>query len=89
MPTRLRADRHHHNLGRPASSKTRTALLTYFGGSFNVGVTLSTLGFGTLAHAIGYRSVIAIAGVLAASSSFVLARLSEAPSQRESVRFAG
>ena len=71
------------------SSKTRTALLTYFGGSFNVGVTLSTLGFGTLAHAIGYRSVIAIAGVLAASSSFVLARLSEPPSQPESVRFAG
>jgi MFS family permease len=70
------------------SSKTRTALLTYFGGSFNVGVTLSTLGFGTLAHALGYRSVIAIAGLLAASSSLVLARLGDATPQPESVRFA-
>jgi MFS family permease len=70
------------------SSKTRTALLTYFGGSFNVGVTLSTLGFGTLAHVLGYRSVIAIAGLLAASSSVVLARLGEAAPQPESVRFA-
>ncbi|HYP76236.1 MAG TPA: MFS transporter [Polyangiaceae bacterium] len=70
------------------NSKTRTAVLTYFGGSFNVGVTLSTLGFGTLAHAIGYRSVIALAGALAASSSFVLARLNEAPPEPESVRSA-
>jgi predicted MFS family arabinose efflux permease len=69
------------------TKKSRTALLTYFGGSFNVGVTLSTLGFGTLAHALGYRSVIAIAGLLAASSSFVLARLGEAAPQPESVRF--
>jgi len=71
-----------------ANSNNRTALLTYFGGSFNVGVALSTLGFGMLAHAIGYRSVIAIAGVFAASSSFVLARLSEAPLQPQSARFA-
>lgn len=70
------------------NSQNRTALLTYFGGSFNVGVALSTLGFGMLADAIGYRSVIAIAGALATSSSFVLVGLSDAPPQPRSARFA-
>lgn len=68
-----------------STSKTRSALLTYISGSFNVGVIMSTLGFGMIAHLLGYRSVIALAGLLAVSSSLVLSRLGDAP-QPESTR---
>jgi MFS family permease len=56
----------------------RGALLTYFGGSFNIGMVASTLGFGALAVHIGYRAVFVIAGLLAMTSVVCLARLREA-----------
>jgi MFS transporter, DHA1 family, multidrug resistance protein len=56
----------------------RGALLTYFSGSFNVGMVASTLGFGALAGYIGYRAVFVIAGLLALTSVVCLARLREA-----------
>jgi MFS family permease len=55
----------------------RGALLTYFGGSFNIGMVLSTLGFGALAGHIGYRGVFVLAGLLTLTSVVCLARLRE------------
>jgi hypothetical protein len=43
-----------------------------------VGLTLSTLCFGYLAHALGYRAVMVLGGLGAASGAFMLLRL-EAP----------
>lgn len=72
-----------------SSRSTRSALLTYLGGSFHFGVVISTLGFGMLAHALGYRLVIALAGLLAVTSCAVLSRLGRAePAEPESVRLA-
>jgi MFS family permease len=56
----------------------RGALLTYYGGSFNIGMVVSTLGFGALAHGVGYRGVFVVAGVLSLSSIVCLVRLREA-----------
>jgi MFS family permease len=56
----------------------RGALLTYIGGSFNIGMVVSTLGFGALAVYIGYRGVFVLAGLLALTSVVCLARLREA-----------
>jgi MFS family permease len=55
--------------------QTRGALMTYFGGAFNVGMVLSTLGFGVLAAWAGYRSVFILAGLLAASAVPVILRV--------------
>lgn len=52
----------------------RGARLAYFNGSFNVGMVASTLGFGALAHVIGYRWVFVVAGLLSLSSLPLLAR---------------
>jgi predicted MFS family arabinose efflux permease len=57
-----------------ATPKSRGAMLTYFGGSFNVGMVVSTLGFGSLAAVVGYRWTFVVAGVLSASSLWFLAR---------------
>lgn len=70
-----------------SSRDSRSALLTYLGGSFHFGMVVSTLGFGALAHALGYRSVIALSGLLAVTSCAVLYRLGRAePTEPESVR---
>lgn len=46
----------------------RGARFAYFNGSFNVGMVTSTLGFGALAHVIGYRWVFVLAGVISLSA---------------------
>lgn len=66
--------------------EVRGALVTYFGGAFNVGMVLSTLGFGVIAAAIGYRPVFMLAGVLAASAVPVIARAVAKPSSDASQR---
>ncbi|MEO8181060.1 MAG: hypothetical protein ABI895_19665 [Deltaproteobacteria bacterium] len=48
----------------PSRSRAEPRWLTYFGGSFNIGMVVSTLGFGALAGYIGYRGVFVIAGLL-------------------------
>jgi MFS family permease len=53
--------------------RVRGKIMTWFGGSFHLGVTVSTLGFGFLAHAVGYRPVMVLAAAFAASASWVLA----------------
>jgi MFS family permease len=58
--------------GSPA--ELRGARLAYFNGSFNVGMVASTLGFGALAHVIGYRWVFVLAGTLSLSALPLLAR---------------
>ena len=55
--------------------RTRGALMTYFGGAFNVGMVLSTMGFGVLAAWAGYRSVFILAGLLGASSVPIILRV--------------
>jgi MFS family permease len=59
------------------------ALMTYLGGAFNVGMVLSTLGFGLIAGWTGYRPVFLLAGLLVASSVPLLVRLQRASSQGE------
>ena len=56
-------------------ARVRGALMTWFGGSFHLGVTLSTLGFGLLAHSVGYRAVLVIAAAGTASAAWVVSRL--------------
>ncbi len=58
-----------------AEPRTRGTLMTCVGGSFNVGMTLSTLGCGYIAAAVGYRALFVLASLVAASSAFVIARL--------------
>jgi MFS family permease len=60
-----------------SAPELRSTLLTYYGGSFNIGMVVSTLGFGTLARGIGYRGVFVLAGVLSLSSIVCLVRLRE------------
>jgi MFS family permease len=55
--------------------RVRGALMTYFGGAFNLGMVLSTLGFGVLAERAGYRSVFILAGLLGASSVPIILRV--------------
>jgi MFS family permease len=52
----------------------RGARLAYFNGSFNVGMIASTLGFGAVAHLIGYRWVFVLAGAVSFSALPFLAR---------------
>lgn len=61
-----------------SEARERGALMTYFGGAFNVGMVLSTFGFGILAGWVGYRPVFALAGSLALSAVLVIARLHKA-----------
>jgi MFS family permease len=61
--------------------RARGALMTYFGGAFNIGMVLSTLGFGVLADWVGYRLVFLIAGSLAISAAPILARTRSRPSE--------
>lgn len=58
-----------------SSERVRGALMTWFGGSFHLGVTISTLGFGYIAHALGYRAVLVIAAFGAATGAWVLSQL--------------
>lgn len=51
-----------------AEPEHRGALMTYFSGSFNLGVVLATLGLGALAGSIGYRPVFVVASVFSASA---------------------
>jgi MFS family permease len=60
------------------------ALMTYLGGAFNVGMVLSTLGFGLVADRIGYRPVFLLAGLLVASAVPLLARLQKVSAHGES-----
>ncbi len=62
-----------------AEPRARGALMTCIGGSFNVGMTLSTLGCGFIAAAVGYRTLFVLASLVAASSAFVIARLDARP----------
>lgn len=55
--------------------RVRGALMTYFGGAFNVGMVLSTMGFGVLAERAGYRSVFILAGLLGASAVPIILRV--------------
>jgi len=55
--------------------RVRGALMTYFGGAFNVGVVLSTMGFGVLAEWAGYRSVFILAGLFGASAVPIILRV--------------
>lgn len=55
--------------------RVRGALMTYFGGAFNLGMVLSTLGFGVIAEWAGYRSVFILAGLLGASSVPIILRV--------------
>lgn len=55
--------------------RVRGALMTYFGGAFNVGMVLSTMGFGVLAAWAGYRSVFILAGLLGASAVPIILRV--------------
>jgi MFS family permease len=48
--------------------RVRGALMTYFGGAFNLGMVSSTLGFGFIAAAFGYQPVFTLAALLAASA---------------------
>jgi MFS family permease len=57
-----------------AEPEHRGALMTYFNGTFNLGVVLATLGFGALAGSIGYRPVFVVAGLVTLSALPVLAR---------------
>ncbi|HEV8244400.1 MAG TPA: MFS transporter [Polyangiaceae bacterium] len=60
-----------------ADPNSRGTLMTCFGGSFNVGMTLSTLGCGLIAHAVGYRALFVIAGLFAASSVAAIAGITQ------------
>lgn len=64
-----------------SDARGRGALMTYFGGAFNVGMVLSTLGFGALADWVGYRPVFVIAAALAVSAVPILARARRRPSE--------
>lgn len=57
-----------------AEPEHRGALMTYFSGSFNLGVVLATLGLGALAGSIGYRPVFVVAGVVTLSALPALMR---------------
>jgi MFS family permease len=57
-----------------SDARVRGAMITWFGGSFHLGVTISTLGFGFLAHALGYRAVLVLAAIGAASAAWLLRR---------------
>lgn len=67
-----------------ADAQSRGALMTYFGGAFNVGMVLSTLGFGALAGWTGYGAIFTLAATLTASAALVLARLPRAGTQSSS-----
>lgn len=58
-----------------SEARERGALMTYFGGAFNVGMVLSTLGFGIIAGWVGYAPIFALAGSLALTAVLVIARL--------------
>ena len=53
--------------------RVRGALMTYFGGAFNLGMVSSTLGFGFIAAAFGYSPVFILAALLVASALPVIA----------------
>jgi MFS family permease len=55
-----------------AEPEHRGALMTYFSGSFNLGVVLATLGLGALADSVGYRPVFVVASVVTLSALPVL-----------------
>jgi MFS family permease len=55
--------------------QTRGALMTYFGGAFNAGMVLSTMGLGVLANWAGYRAVFIVAGLLAGSAVPIILRV--------------
>jgi MFS family permease len=57
-----------------AEPENRGALMTYFSGSFNLGIVLASLGLGAVAGAAGYRPVFVIASLITLSSVPVLAR---------------
>ncbi len=52
----------------------RGALMTYFSGSFNLGIVTATLGLGALAGVIGYRPVFLVASAITLTAVPVLAR---------------
>jgi MFS family permease len=52
----------------------RGALMTYFSGSFNLGVVTATLGLGALAGVIGYRPVFLVASAITLTAVPVLTR---------------
>lgn len=58
-----------------ADPRVRGALMTYFGGSFNVGLVMSTLGLGSIADVVGYRPIFGLAALLVASAVVVIARV--------------
>jgi MFS family permease len=55
-----------------SSIRQRGARMTYFAGSFNVGMVLSTLGGGALVSALGYRPVFVLAAALVGSAVAVV-----------------
>jgi MFS family permease len=55
--------------------RQRGARMTYFNGSFNVGMVVSTLGFGILVGQVGYRPVFVLAAALVVSAACVLGAL--------------
>ena len=57
-----------------AEPQHRGALMTYFSGSFNLGIVIATLGLGTLAGRIGYRPVFVVASAITFTALPVLAR---------------
>jgi MFS family permease len=57
-----------------AEPDQRGALMTYFSGSFNLGIVTATLGLGALAGVIGYRPVFIVASFITLTALPVLAR---------------
>jgi MFS family permease len=57
-----------------AEPQHRGALMTYYSGSFNLGIVFATLGLGALAGQIGYRPVFVVASIITLSALPVLAR---------------
>ncbi|HTV23966.1 MAG TPA: MFS transporter [Polyangiaceae bacterium] len=62
-----------------AEPQHRGALMTYFSGSFNLGIVIATLGLGALAGHIGYRPVFVVASALTFTALPVLARTLKKP----------
>lgn len=62
-----------------AEPEHRGALMAYFGGSFNLGIVIATLGLGALAGRIGYRPVFVVAGAITFTAVPVLARTLRKP----------
>lgn len=52
----------------------RGALMTYFGGAFNLGMVLSTLGLGAVAAHVGLRGVFVLSGLLAFTGVLAIQR---------------